>query len=206
MSVYRKLLFSKKFNLLQLCIVFLDSEGEPTQELSAIAMSVADHHILDIYHGYAQPNCPDDWARYHVHGLDVTFLKSHGFANEAALVENFKKWLRGRDIICMYANNPDKERKILDIQSICDISYPNWVDRLPLLSHQTALQFKRLSIPITGINCFVSCPQTAHKAFKFFPTPRLTPTALAKKDFGYHCALYDTYALYLHFLIDITEV
>ena len=27
-----------------------------------------------------------------------------------------------RDIICMYANNPDKERKFLDIQSICDMN------------------------------------------------------------------------------------
>ena len=194
------------FNSLQLCVIFLDSEGEPTQELSAIAMSVANHHILDIYHAYAQRNYPDDYARRHVHGLNSAFLKSNGFANEAALVENFKKWLRGRDIICMYANNPDKERKFLDIQSICDMNYPCWIDRVPLLSHKTALQFKRLTVPVTAINCFVSCPRAAHKDFAFYPTPRQSPTELVKKDFGYHCALYDTYALYLHFLIDMKEI
>jgi len=183
-------------------MIFLDAEGEPTQELSAIVMSVANRHITDIYHAHAQSKCSDDWARCHVHGLNRHYLEEHGFPNEETLVKDFRKWLRGRNILCMYANNPTKEISLLNYPAIYDIQFPKWQHRISLVSHQTALHFKRLSIPITCLNSYKSCSKEAHSEFKFVPTPRHSPTELAKKDFGYHCALYDCYALYLYYLSD----
>ena len=185
---------------MQLCIIFLDAEGEPTQELSAIVMSVADRHIVDIYHAHAQTTCPDDWARRHVHGLNKLYLEQHGFSNEEALIADFRKWLRGRDVLCMYANNPIKERSLFKNLVIYDIQFPRWQERVSLASHQTAYHFKRLSTPITSLTGFKSCSKDTHDEFKFVPTPRESPTELAKRDFGYHCALYDCYALYLFYV------
>ena len=128
--------------------------------------------------------------------------KEHGFPNEETLVKDFRKWLRGRNILCMYANNPTKEISLLNYPTIYDIHFPKWQHRISLVSHQTALHFKRLSIPITCLNSYKSCSKEAHSEFKFVPTPRHSPTELAKKDFGYHCALYDCYALYLYYLSD----
>ena len=127
-------------------------------------MSVADRHIIDIYHAHANSTTPDDWARRHVHGLNRTFLKENGFQNEEALVIDFRKWLRGRDIVCMYANSPAKEISLLKSHIIYDIQFPKWQKRVSLVSHQTAYQFKRLSIPITSLACFKSCTHEAHNA------------------------------------------
>ena len=163
-------------------------------------MSVADRHIMDIYHAHAKSTVSDDWARRHIHGLNRVFLEKSGFSNEEALVADFRKWLRGRDVLCMYANSPAKEISLLSNHTIYDIHYPNWEDRISLVSHQTAYRFKHLSIPITSLAGYKSCTKEAHNEFTFVPTPRRSPTELAKKDYGYHCALYDCYALYLFYL------
>ena len=69
---------------LHLCIIFIDSEGEPTQEMSAIAMSIANRHIMNIYmyDAHAKSYELDDWVRRHVHELDPFYLETHGFPNE----------------------------------------------------------------------------------------------------------------------------
>ena len=175
----------------------MDIEGQPSQELSAIVMSVESRQIVDVYHKYAQSNEPDDWARQHVHGLNPSFLQSHGFADEAALVSDFKKWLRGRDILVMYANAPHKEKTVLNLP-VLDMGLPCWERRTSLLSHQTALAFKRNSMPILSTTCCAD----AHRNFKFYPSIRNSPMELAKQDFGHHCSLYDVYALYLHYNLD----
>lgn len=163
-------------------------------------MNISSRHIVDIYHGHAHSKSPDDWARRHVHGLNLSYLKTHGFPNEEALVLDFKKWLRGKDIIAKYANAPAKEMKLLNCPFILDIGYPEWSTRPNLMSHQTARDFKKVSLPIGSSKHSVSCPHEAHAEFKFVPTPRMSHTELAKKDYGFHCSLYDAYALYLHYV------
>lgn len=175
----------------------MDIEGQTAEELSAIEMNINSRQIVDVYHAYAQSHDSDDWARRHIHGLSPSFLKSHGFPNEAALINNFKQWLRGKDILVMYANDPQKEKSLLNLP-IRDMGLPRWADRVSLLSHQTALAFKRKSIPIFN----KSCSPDAHLDFTFYPVFRHTATELAKKQYQFHCSLYDTYALYLHYVLD----
>ncbi|MEL7306365.1 MAG: hypothetical protein AAGK05_00075 [Pseudomonadota bacterium] len=165
-------------------------------------MSIANRHIVDIYHAHAQSNSPDDLARRHVHGLSRSFLEAYGFSSEEALVLDFKMWLRGKNVIAMYANAPAKEIKLLNNPNILDMRLPNWSDRYRLVSHKTAREFKKKAIPITSSKLSVRCSLEAHSDFKFIPTPRRTMSELAKKDYGYHCSLYDTYALYLHYVTD----
>lgn len=190
--------------------MFIDSEGIPTQELSAILLSADDYHIVDIYHQHAGvdlPFDPDTWARHHVHGLNREFLENEGFQNEEALISHFKSWLEGKNIKETYANDPSKENKLFadvsGIGPINDIQYPVWKKRVHLLSHKIAFRYKDCGLPITSLNSFVSCTKYVHNEFHYVPTPQRTPTQIAKENFGYHCSLYDAYALCLNFLVDI---
>lgn len=189
--------------LLQLCIVFVDSEGEPTKELSAIAMSVAHRHILDIYHAHAQSNSSDDWAQRHVHGLSPSYLNEHGFPDQSSLVKDFKKWLADKNVLFIWANAPNKERELLNTMNIGDIKFPPWIERTKLMSHQMARHFKDQSAPITSVARFASCPKIAHNSFQCVPLLSHSPTEYAKREYGYHCSLYDVFALYLHYVIDL---
>ena len=192
------------------CYLFIDSEGVPTQELSAILLSVEDSHIVDIYHEHAQVNLPydpDRWSRHHVHGLNRDFLKSNGFQNEEALINHFKSWLEGKKIKEIYANDPLKENKMfiedLGIGPITDVEYPPWKKRVHLLSHKTAFRYKESALPITSLKSYVSCTKYVHNEFLYIPTPHQTLTQIAKRNFGYHCSLYDAFSLCLNFLIDV---
>ena len=160
-------------------------------------MNIMTRQIVDVYHAHAHLQGRDEWSKLHIHGLNENFLKANGFPNESVLINDFKKWLRGKDILAMYANNPHKEKTVLQLP-VLDINLPGWAERSSLISHKTALAFKRNSIPIVDR----VCPAEAHSAFKFYPVFRHSPTELAKKDFGHHCSLYDTYALYLHYVLD----
>ena len=167
-------------------------------------MSIANRHIMDIYHAHAYSDQPDDWARRHVHGLNRSYLKENGFPSEEAIVKDFKTWLRRLDVLCMFANAPQREYKLLGC-SVINMGIPPWIDRVSLLSHQMAHQFKTLELPITALTKYVACSKDAHQDFKCVPTPHNSATELAKKHFGYHCSLYDVYALYLHYLADARE-
>lgn len=92
---------------------FVDSEGEPCQELSAVAMSIANRHMMDIYYAHAYSDEPNDWSHRCVHGLNSSYLKTHGFLNEESIVKDFKKWLLGHNMLGMFANEPKKEYKLL---------------------------------------------------------------------------------------------
>lgn len=192
------------------CYLFIDSEGEPTQEFSAILLSAEDSHIVDIYHEHAQVSLPydiDRWSRHHVHGLNRDFLESNGFQNEEALIKDFKSWLEGKKIKDIYANDPFKENKMfiedLGIGPITNVEYPPWKKRVHLLSHKIAFRYKESALPITSYNSYVSCTKYVHNEFLYVPTPHQTSTQIAKRNFGYHCSLYDAYALCLNFLIDV---
>ena len=188
-----------KVNFLQdeMVIIFVDIEGEPAQELSAISMNINTRQITDVYHAYAYTDQPDEWSRCHIHGLNQTFLKENGFSDESTLVSDFKRWIQSKDVLATFANNPMKEIEILKLP-VQDIGLPQWTDRFQLTSYQTALAFKRKRVPVFN----ATCNSNAHNKFRYFPVYRNTQTELIKKDFGHHCSLYDVFSLYLHYVLD----
>ena len=48
---------------------------ENIQELCAIQVSVVSRQIVDVYHAHAVHHNHDDWARDHIHGLSLHFLR-----------------------------------------------------------------------------------------------------------------------------------
>ena len=171
-------------------------EGSSVQELSAIQMNAVTHQIVDVYHEHAKSPCScDSWARLHIHGLQPSFLHQHGFSNEDALVLHFKAWLQDKNVLAMYANDPAKESSMLNMM-IKNMNIPTWSERVYQPYHQMALSFKRDFVPILDKRC---CPN-AHSAFKGYSMKRQSETELAKKDYGFHCSLYDAYELYLCYI------
>lgn len=170
-------------------------EGTSIQEVSAIQMNALTRQIVDVYHAHAMADNPDDWARRHVHGLKKTFLQERGFPNEECVIRDFKRWLRGKDVLVMYANGPAKESMALNLP-IKDMNMPPWASRVFQSYHQVALTFKTQFVPILNKRC---CAE-AHADFKKYPLMRLNPTEIAKRDFGFHCSLYDAYELYLCYI------
>ena len=181
--------------VLQLAIIFIDMEGSPVQELSAIHMNAWTKQIVDVYHAHAFSHQSDLWARTHIHGLALSFLNNHGFRDEEALIQNFKRWLVQKDIVSLYANGPGKESEVLNIP-ISDIGLPPWADRIYQPYHQMALSFKREFIPILDKRCCFE----AHAAFTHYNMKRLNETEIAKSSHGFHCSLYDAYELYLSYI------
>ena len=178
-------------------IIFVDIEGDPAQELSAIAMNADTREITDVYHANAYTDQPDDWSRSHVHGLDKTFLKENGFPDQVTLVSDFKRWLRNKDILVTYANNPGKEIQTLNLL-VKDIGMPQWAERVYLTSYRTALAFKRKSVPVRN----TICKSGAHGKFRYYPNYRYTFAEHIKRDFGHHCSLYDAFSLYLYYVLE----
>lgn len=167
-------------------------EGTPVQELSAIHMNAFTMQIVDVYHAHAKSYQSDWWSRLHVHGLNRNFLNHHGFPDEESLMQDFKEWLAPKDVMTMYANDPSKENEVLNL-NIKDIRIPPWADRIYQPYHQMALTYKNDFIPILDKRC---CNE-AHSMFKRYPMKRLSETEIAKRDYGFHCSLYDAYELYL---------
>lgn len=166
------------------------------QELSAIQMNALTRQIVDVYHGHATSSCfCDSWARSHIHGLNTCFLRQCGFPNQGTLIYDFKHWLRGKDVLAMYANNPGKEADVLNLP-IKDMGLPPWAERMHQSYHQMARTYKNEFIPILNKRC---CAE-AHAAFTKYPLKRLSETEIAKRDYGFHCALYDAYELYLCYI------
>ena len=173
-------------------------EGEPTQELSAIAMNVKSRIIEDIYHGYAQSQQHEDrWSRRHVHGLCPNYLAENGFLNEDFLVSDFLDWLQRKDIVTIFANDPSREIRVLNLP-VSNIGLPCWSARTSLTSHQTVLAYKRNRLPIGN----TVCPSVAHSAFQYVPSFKNSATEIAKQDYGEHCSLYDAFGLYLFYNLD----
>ena len=171
----------------------MDCEGDPVQELSAIAMDQA-YDIISVYHKHAACDNVDSWSRKFVHGLNIQYLRANGLNNETEMVEDFLKWLDSFDVICMYANNPMKERQLFPScrTLLRDSFLPSWDVRVKQPYHVIANRFKQLNISFAGVSCngYVHCEYVSHH-------PR-TETQLAKVIHGYHCSLYDSYELYLH--------
>lgn len=165
------------------------------QELSAIQINALTKQIVDVYHQHANSEVQDFWPRLHIHGLSKVFLKNHALPDEEALIQDFKKWLRGKDVLAMYANNPDKEKQCLGLP-IKDMPLPKWSERTNQPYHRMAHSFKNNFIPILDKRC---C-SAAHASFSNYKMKRDSESELAKYQFGFHCSLYDAYELYLYYV------
>ena len=183
-------------------LIFVDCEGEPIQEFTALYVDSDSHTIIDVFHRYvAYPSVcgydSDRWARRHVHGLNRLHLSVHGLHNPTELLSDFNEWLHSHPYEHILANAPQKESAFLNLP-ILDVCLPPWKQRAQLLSHRLSLSLKRHSIPINGIRC-----SSAHSSFVDW-RPRhlysLSPTDVIKRDFGFHCSLYDCMELYFYYL------
>jgi len=181
--------------LLQHSIIFIDSEGEPTQELSALEMDLKSGEIVDVFHSYAYTNKNDWFARKHIHGLDPLFLKQNGYENSAELFTAFQCWMKRKcHIVAMYGNAPNKEKKELNLD-ITDIGLDNWATRHTKLYHQIAVSYKKKSLAIHTQRCTAK----AHSRFQSAIVRHNNVGDAVREQHGYHCSLYDCYELYLFF-------
>lgn len=157
------------------------------------------YEIISVYHRHA--NCrenEDAWARRRLHGLNPIYLQANGFPNESALLTNFNEWIKSFDVICMYANDPSKERPLFPNYSIRDSFLPCWEERMDKPYHIVANRFKDLSIPIAGVRCNAYIHSNYIQPCSF-PS---TKTKLAKTLLGFHCSLRDVHELYLKHVLD----
>ena len=178
----------------------MDCEGEPVQELSAIAMDNETHRIVSVYHKHADcdPSL-DFWARQNIHGLNVKYLSQCGFPNETVLIADFEKWLQSLNIKCMFANNPAKERHMLPKYEVFDILLPPWEKRIDMSYHEVANRFKELNLPVSSAQCSTYIHNQYCRS-RFFTTN----SQVLKSLHGYHCSLFDCYEMYLFYLLQPT--
>ena len=166
-------------------------EGTPIQELAAIEINRSTHAFVDVFHGFAYTEESDSFARRHVHGLNVDYLKEHGFPDEKSLLDVFKLWIAQKPYVAIYANDSRKESEALNMR-IFDFKLAPWNDRKTYASHQLAIRYKELCIPILTHHC----TPRAHSCF-VRPPPSSNLSSLAVKSrHGHHCALYDVLELY----------
>ena len=154
------------------------------------------HAIVDAFHGFAQTEASDSFARKHIHGLSRGYIEIYGRASEDDLIKVFKSWLSFKYCVEIYANNAAKERELLKYK-IKDLNLAPWAERKDRASHLIANRYKKLAIPIVGYRC----PPCAHSHFVSPPISSNPATNIAKIEHGYHCALYDCLELYYEFLL-----
>ena len=179
--------------------IFVDSEGDPTQEFSAIYVNETTYGIEDVFHHHVcYPfKCDyDQFSRRCVHGLNRDYLRQHGLANEKELVTLFHEWLKTHPYSTIYGHAPHREEKLLSL-SITDVCLKQWQERLLCHSHQVAVKMKKNLSPICNVICDV------HDKFsgwlpKNVNSPSLTDCA--KMCFSHHCSLYDCVECYLFVL------
>ena len=181
-------------------LLFVDSEGDPIQEFTALYVNEQSREIVDVFHRHVAFPChrydTDRWPRRHIHGLDRAYLAKHGLRDEGALRTEFVEWLRSHPYEDILANGPTKENAFLNLQ-ITDLRLPPWKERGLLDCHKSALSFKKRAIPINGITCSAS-----HSSFVNWLPRRPhapSPADVIKRDFGHHCSLYDCMELYFFY-------
>ena len=172
-------------------------EGYSVQELSAIQMNAGSRQIVDVYHAHAKSQTVDTWPRRHIHGLNNHFLHRYGYPNEDCLLQNFRSWLCGKNVLVILTNNPRKEG-LTPTLNIKDISLPPWSERVSHPSHQVARRFKNEFIPILDKRC---CAE-AHSAFEGYPLFNMNETEIVKRNYGFHCSLYSAYEMYLCYIMN----
>ena len=93
--------------------MFVDTEGEPIQELAAIEMDTKTCEIKDVFHNFANCTEPDSYSRLHIHGLNTKYLEKNGFPTEGSLIIAFKQWLQRKRVVKIVANSVYKEVQAL---------------------------------------------------------------------------------------------
>ena len=171
-------------------------EGTPIQEVAALEVNRSTNAIMDVFLAYAHTEEPDKFARDHIHGLNKDYLKAHGFPSEKSLLMTLEMWLMQKPYVGIFANDTQKESKALNV-TISDFKLAPWADRRKCASHQIALRYKELSIPV--LNRF--CSSSAHSSFKCAPDSPNAFSSIAKARHGHHCALYDCMELYFESLM-----
>lgn len=164
------------------------------QELAALEVDT-NYVIKDVFHAFADTDEDDSFARDHIHGLNKRMLEEKGHPNEASLVEAFKDWLHRKGIpeVNIFANDCTKEKKVLKLNNVFNFQLMPWAERRDLSSHEIALRFKELCIPVLGHKCSASSHNNFRSARCSSPNPL---SAIAKARHGHHCALYDALELY----------
>lgn len=186
-------------------LIFLDCEGDPIQEFSAILVDGATMKIKNVFHQYVcYPKSGDSiidndsFSRRHIHGLNLDFLSQHGLQSEHELTTLFHQWLSKQGHIdAIYAHAPHKERNLLSL-NIVDVCLKPWSERDFSLSHSVALTWKMNSIAINGVSC-----ADAHASFSAWrPKNVKAPSQgdVVKMQFFHHCSLYDSLECYLYFV------
>lgn len=176
-------------------MIFVDSEGTPMQELSALEMDFNTREIVDAFHAHAYSPEPDAYARNHIHGLSFDFLRKHGYPKPYQMIDAFKTWLRGKNYLLIYGNNPTKEVKDLKL-NISDIDLDKWAVRTHRPYHKISFLFKKFNIPISSKRCY----DEAHSAYKNVIVRPHNMSDIAKRAHGHHCSLYDCYEMYLCYI------
>ena len=183
---------------MQFSIIFVDTEGTPIQELSALEVCLYDRQVVDVFHAHAYSTDGDDWSRKHIHGLNLSYLKKHGYPSESELISAFKCWLHGKNYLTVFSNAPHKEQEALSL-NICDIGLPPWIERHDQPYHVIVKSFKDMNLSLLD----KTCPREAHSAYigvdKNHQPNSLTQKA--KELHGYHCSLYDCWEMYLCFIL-----
>ena len=180
---------------MQYSIIFIDSEGSPTQELSALEMDYETREIVDAFHGYAFTTEADFFARHHIHGLSPIFLKKAGYESPSKLIEVFHSWLRTKRYVFLYGNDPGREVNELQLY-ISDIGLDKWTIRSHKAYHEVAYYFKKHNIPI----CSTSCCAEAHSMYHSAIVRPFNLSDAARERHGHHCSLYDCYEMYLFYI------
>lgn len=188
---------------MQKSIIFIDLEGYPLQEMSALEMSGTTFNPIDVFHEHAYSEDIElDWyARKHIHGLSPAYLKANGHATPSKLIDSFKTWLSKKKYKLLYANDPTMERITLGLElEIQDIKLERWANRINKPYHQIAQDFK---VSFDSI-CCKRCSPLAHSSFQGAIIKRPNnPSDLARHAHGFHCSLYDVYELYLFYCLEM---
>ena len=171
--------------------IFIDSEGEPCQEFTALYADMESKSVIDIFHCHvAYPTDSYDcdwWARRYIHGLKTTYLRKNGVKNVEELVENFTVWLSTRPHDGIYAHAPRKEIDLLRMP-VSHVALLPWKERRNDPSHELAVDMKLTKKDVCGVHCNAHNvntrwrPKNAHS---------LTMSDIAKINFSFHCSLYD---------------
>ena len=150
------------------------------------------YDIRDIFHAFAYAT-DDFYARRNIHGLNVEYLKEHGFKCEADLLSAFKVWLSYKDVSLSFANDPKKESKFLEL-SVIDIGLPPWLEREKCAEHKIAFNFKRHETSVGQ----KFCTHKIHSDYHPHCLPsNATDSLISRRKWGHHCSLYDAYEIYL---------
>ena len=179
--------------------IYVDSEGTPVQEFSAIYVNEETFQIDDVFHEFVIYPCTesdeDKWARNHVHGLNLDFLAEHGLRDEGELVSSFYTWLKDHPYDMMYGNGPFTERHLLSLP-IEDVNLKPWSDRDSQISHKIAMALKLQCARICNVKC-----ATAHRSFRHWRPVRvynMSAADKAKLKFRHHCSFYDCIECFLY--------